>query len=508
MNTRKGSITETMLSIFSEKIELPELSKRTASAKLEQFDASFSCLKQLTLATRTSAQGFASHDNSSQHFSQCFTVITDLWNQLAAIRLASTETPSSLRDFLLLWSSFFLPNGVKYTGEHLFLCAVPLTRVVCAALRCVRANVDAQRVNEIDSPLQSSSTAVLSSCLIDLMTDLKAFIRVGQVGLPQLPIGAILCCADVLRLIQINIEMQEERDQQSDPSSPNEMTQRQRGGLAAAFVALEEQLDLSMHQFASLWCEKVLFASLLSEKWTATTKYFGGRVVSHAVRFFWSATVGEIRQPTSLTTNHQEALLRFLTIRLSTFLKQYQDFVLHVCRKISPARLVQLRVDVLFLLRLVRLLRDVVSTHWSDVHHQSLKLLAMISIVTSSEDDAKQLEGWTTGGRNPITNEPTSGEASHSVNSDFASVVWHCEPITKDEFWVSASLQSLLFCGERVFIKFIPHDSITAVAFPSPMVSLSSLRDSQISDDISPEPLIKILDLGKCVALIESRVLR
>ena len=234
---------------------------------------------------------------------------------------------------------------------------------------------------------------------------------------------------------------------------------------------------------------------LLSESGLLRQKYFGGRV-SHAVRFFWSATVGEIRQPTSLTTNHQETLLRFLTIRLSTFLKQYQDFVLHVCRKISPARLAQLRVDVLFLLRLVRLLRDVVSTHWSDIHHQSLKLLAMISIVTSSEDDAKQ---WKEGQQvDQIKLTRTNLRRGESrCRGDFASTVLAGEPITKRRVRVSAPAAVLLFCGERMFIKFIPHDSDYRCYIPS-MVSLSSSAILRSPNDISPEPLIKILPLGKC----------
>ena len=237
MNTRKGSITETMLSIFSEKIELPELSKRTASAKLEQFDASFSCLKQLTLATRTSAQGFASHDKSSQHFSQCFTVITDLWNQLAAIRLIA-ETPSSLRTFSVV-VIILLAKRCQVHGRAASL-AVRSPVGSCRVQHFGASNALMRSVSQKLIALYNRNRQQCSSCLIDVMD-------AGNIQSTSRPPQLHRChimCADV-RLIQMNIGLQEERDQQSDLIAKRHDTTTRR--LAAA--GLEEQLDLSMHQF-------------------------------------------------------------------------------------------------------------------------------------------------------------------------------------------------------------------------------------------------------------------
>lgn len=539
-----------MLRIFREKIELFEPKEISSNFKLSQFDESFVVLKQSTVSLRTATSGFESLENPLHHFLDCLAHLSSLWNQLAELLLTSSKRPSSLRDFLLLWSSFFFPACVKFTGENLQVGAAPMAQVVCAAIRCVRLqNLDAAcaengamlqqhpREDRMDDSATgpaptSSSISSLVSFLRDLLVDLSGLLRVDTVGLPFLPLKSVRCCADVLRIVKRSVLLDDDRGGSSDlivsptpvPHSGAPSKEDIPHTVTAAFTALEQQMDLSMQQYSNLWCEKVLLVALLCEKWSAPSKYFGGRVVSHPIRYFWSDMMSSTRHgvvssggaaPSFPSVPHQELLLRCLHIRIVGFLRYYQDFVAHINRKISPARLVQLRVDSLFLLRLMRLLREVFSPQsYSEIQQTLRKLLAVMSIVCSSDEDAKLMEVHIDSaearsiGSPPTTKAVDSSPLASRSNHSFLDVIWHCPPIRKEEFWFSTPLPSLMCCSEHVFLRYVSLETILAVHYPSPLTCESALNDSMIPAGSAGEPLFSELPRGKYMALIEARLLR
>lgn len=305
--------------------------------------------------------------------------------------------------------------------------------------------------------------------------------------------------------------------------------------LRAEVVLLEDHVKEYMQKRCSRLQDEVLLPSLLGEKWTATSKFYAGRAPSFTVSYFHTELVATLRSMSNERSFHchrdcdaqtqlceHSARLHRASVgsldrnmecdilyhSMNSFVQAYYHFTRTVT--LSDIRRLQLAIDVMYIIRMVRLLAKLFAvSDFPIIEKNLLKLAAVTSLVTCSDEtinvisrsqkapiDDDDLEPKEQAPHDPVARRGSLSNSSSSpskhqlgspetppseepipavlFDSAFFELVWNVTPFAQWSALLGApvAMPTIAHCLSPQYCRFVTHAELSAISFPSPLCEL------------------------------------
>jgi hypothetical protein len=233
-------------------------------------------------------------------------------------------------------------------------------------------------------------------------------------------------------------------------------------GLGEIATELRDSILAHVRAFADSATRTLIVSDLASQKWSSSAKFFGGRVPTHSIPFLFTLCASIVRQGVAtLSVEHSKPLA---ALSVGNLLKTALEGFSHIVSQISPsaARAQQLIVDAIYLVRIGRILRDVVSESCGslDCHlpnEVNLLLLHCAAVVAKKYDASTK--------KSSADEDVAAPQLVVEDFADFHSIVWNAKAVTFADI-VDASTEELSVLSPS-FIRYVPHSQLSGIRFPS-----------------------------------------
>jgi hypothetical protein len=262
------------------------------------------------------------------------------------------------------------------------------------------------------------------------------------------------------------------------------------GGKEPSIGELIAQLEDAAHvrawEIAVARVRDIIFPEYVAMNWSSTTKFYGGRVPSHSIPFFFIDIVAKIRgiSGADVSRGALQAMRMIITAKVAAFLIFFNAFATSTA--CSIVRLRQLAVDGLYLIRYVRLL----GVYYDEgaVDDLLLRTVAIMSLRTADRDTrAGLLPRISEGSPRILRNgSDASAEDMKEIPPEFRSAVWDVPPLDV----TTLPVQSLFAPLSSTFAQPVNHHELEVVSYPSPSSSLCALRRTPLG---TGKQLIEVL---------------
>jgi hypothetical protein len=272
------------------------------------------------------------------------------------------------------------------------------------------------------------------------------------------------------------------------------------------YVTLQEACDQLRRCYSELlhgnvqeFLQNVVFPPLLAENWKASSKYFGGRVPSHSITFFFSDVFTSAKRSIAYDDGTSEALedgvrrrdviVEMFEEKILQFLQRYFSFAVTV--ELSDTRRFHLACDIWRIVRSVRLLRRLFTvSNGVAIGNLLLQIVAVISVKSCSPSQAQEMSSCSA-----TSSKSLPADESTTSLEEFVEKIWRVAPIVSWGVFFSLGMQQVSLITSQSFVGYISQEQLQRIPIPSPFTHLSTI----VRIDSSQSAKLLFETLPRCV---------